>query len=80
MAADASLREVGLNLAVATMRKGERCSLRVRSEYGYGDRGDWFLLQQCFALEYCSDVFLEMLTSFLGAYAASMSICHAVLS
>ena len=38
--ADASLREVGLNLAVATMRKGERCHLKVQPQYGYGDRGD----------------------------------------
>ena len=61
VAADASLREVGLNLAVATMRKGERCHLRVRPEYGYGDRGDWFPFQQRFASEHCSDVSLERL-------------------
>jgi len=36
---DASLREVGLNLAVATMRKGERCHLQVQPQYGYGERG-----------------------------------------
>ena len=43
--ADASLREIGLNLAVATMRKGERCHLKVQPEYGYGDRGDRLLFQ-----------------------------------
>lgn len=80
VAADASLREVGLNLAVATMRKGEQCHLRVRPEYGFGDRGDWFPFQLCFASKHCSDVFLERLTSLSGAYVASMSVCHAVVS
>jgi hypothetical protein len=37
--ADSSLRDVGLSLAVATMRKGERCKLQVQPLYGYGERG-----------------------------------------
>ena len=37
--ADSSMREVGLNLGVASMRKGERCLLRVQPQYGYGERG-----------------------------------------
>ena len=41
--ADASLREVGLNLAVATMRKKERCHIKVQPHYGYGDRGEQLL-------------------------------------
>ena len=48
--ADASLREVGLNLAVTTMRKGERCHLRVQPQYGYGDRGECLLDMLYFAL------------------------------
>ena len=80
VAIDASLREVGLNLAVATMRKGERCHLRVRPEYGFGDRGDCVPFQLCFASEHCSDVFPERLTFLSGAYVASMSVCHAVVS
>ncbi|CAL8461943.1 g1474 [Coccomyxa elongata] len=38
---DSSMREVGLNLAVATMRKGERCHVRVQPKYGYGERGSF---------------------------------------
>ncbi|EIE25611.1 hypothetical protein COCSUDRAFT_83618 [Coccomyxa subellipsoidea C-169] len=35
------MREVGLNLGVASMRKGERCLLRVQPQYGYGERGSF---------------------------------------
>ncbi len=54
---------MGLNLAVATMRKGEQCSLKVRPEYGYGDRGDHFPFQHGSAAEPCSYVSLGALTS-----------------
>jgi hypothetical protein len=37
--ADSSMREVGLNLAVATMRKGERCLVQMQPLYGYGEKG-----------------------------------------
>ena len=39
MSTDSSMREVGLNLAVATMRKGERCQVKVQPKYGYGEQG-----------------------------------------
>lgn len=38
-AAASALRATGLNLGVATMRKGERCTLHVDAQYGYGDAG-----------------------------------------
>ena len=38
---DATYREVGLNLAAATMRRGERCRLWAPPAYGYGDRGSF---------------------------------------
>jgi FKBP-type peptidyl-prolyl cis-trans isomerase len=37
--AASSLRGKGLNLGVATMRKGERCRLGIAPEYGYGAKG-----------------------------------------
>jgi len=46
---DASLREVGLNLAVATMRKGECCHLQVQPQYGYGEKGTHSFI--CWLLE-----------------------------
>ena len=39
MAAASGLRARGLNLGVATMRKGEHCILHVDAQYGYGDAG-----------------------------------------
>lgn len=36
---DSTLQQVGLNLGVASMRKGERCRLSVTSQYGYGEKG-----------------------------------------
>lgn len=36
-----ALRATGLNLGVATMKRGERCNLRVAPEYGYGDQGSF---------------------------------------
>lgn len=38
-AAASALRATGLNLGVATMRKGEHCTLHVDAQYGYGDAG-----------------------------------------
>ena len=38
---DSLLREVGLHLAVATMRRGERCRLHVAPQYAFGDRGSF---------------------------------------
>lgn len=46
---DASLREVGLNLAVAIMRKGECCHLQVQPQYGYGEKGTHSFI--CWLLE-----------------------------
>ena len=37
--AASALRATGLNLGVATMRIGERCTLHVDARYGYGDAG-----------------------------------------
>jgi hypothetical protein len=39
--ADSSYQEVGLNLAAATMRCGEKARLWVPPEYGYGERGSF---------------------------------------
>lgn len=36
-----ALRATGLNLGVATMKKGEQCKLNVAPEYGYGDQGSF---------------------------------------
>ncbi len=38
---DSLLREVGLHLAVATMRRGERCRLQVAPQYAFGERGSF---------------------------------------
>ena len=38
---DSLLREVGLHLAVATMRRGERCRLHVAPQYAFGERGSF---------------------------------------
>ncbi|GAB4823500.1 hypothetical protein N2152v2_010546 [Parachlorella kessleri] len=38
---DSLSREVGLHLAVATMRKGELVRLRVQPQYGYGGKGSF---------------------------------------
>lgn len=35
------MRDVGLNLGVATMRQGEKARLWVHSQYGYGDKGSF---------------------------------------
>lgn len=43
--AEVSQRETGLNLAVRTMRRGEKCRLFVTAPYGYGDRGSPLLLE-----------------------------------
>lgn len=40
-AADSVAREVGLNLAVAAMHKGEVAEVRVAPRYGYGERGSF---------------------------------------
>ena len=39
--ADSSLKEVGLNLGVASMLRGERCRLRCAPEYAFGQRGSF---------------------------------------
>ena len=41
MHTDSLLREVGLHLAVATMRRGERCRLHVAPQYAFGERGSF---------------------------------------
>lgn len=41
-AADTSSRETGLNLAVATMRPGERAAVYIADpKYGYGEKGSF---------------------------------------
>jgi FKBP-type peptidyl-prolyl cis-trans isomerase 2 len=40
-AAECVNRCKGLNLAVATMRVGETCNLRISPEYGYGSKGSF---------------------------------------
>eukprot|EP00884_Botryococcus_braunii_P007229 jgi/Botrbrau1/16507/Bobra.0142s0101.1 len=38
---DSTLRELGLHLAVCTMRKGEICRVRIQPPYGYGEKGSF---------------------------------------
>lgn len=39
--ADTSFRDVGINLAVATMRVGEVARIFVHPKYGYGEKGNF---------------------------------------
>lgn len=39
--ADSSYQEVGLNLAVAGMRRGEKARIWAGSKYGYGEKGSF---------------------------------------